>query len=82
MIVKKETTVNAITSDGEVMVTGKTYIFEVAEGKCLCGIYQGIGRKGALQFLSAINSVDVRFNVMPGSVNAIYEAEVEMTIPF
>lgn len=83
MKVQKITKVSAYTTDNREMVIGKEYVFEIAEYKCLCGIYQGISRKGALKFLSLIRSVEVQFNIMPNSIENIFEANIEVQpIPF
>lgn len=79
MIVKKETFINAMTSDGKVMVVGKNYVFEVTEGKCYFGVFDGFGKKGALKFVSCLDGKFLAtFNIMPASVLSIYEAEINI----
>lgn len=78
MIVKKSVSVDAFTTDENKMVIGIRYIFEVSDGKCYAGIFEGFTSKGALKFASVLNDFLVHFNVMPTSVLSIYEAEIEV----
>ena len=78
MEVRKETKVSAITTDGKEMELGKTYVFEVSEGKCYAGGFNGFTEKGALKFASCLNDFLVTFNIMPTSILSIYEAEIEV----
>lgn len=65
------------TTDGKLLATGKTVVFETG-GRSICGVYQGMTKKGALMFDSIISGAQVRFNVMPNSIGKIFLASVEV----
>ena len=77
MEIRRTITSDAITSDNQVMQTGKTYIFDTSAG-CLVGIYKGLTPKRALMFDGLLGNTPVTFNVMPTSIFAIYEGYAEI----
>lgn len=76
MEIRKTTTVVAIESNGDAMEIGKTYAFDVEEGNCRIGVFQGLTKRGALAFESIVSGSLVTFNVMPKSVLKIKKVEV------
>lgn len=74
MKIEKQVSVSAMTTDGKKMFEGNTYVF-TAYDKCLCGIYRGFAKKGALVFEGVIESTKVTFNVHPKAISSIYEIE-------
>lgn len=83
MKINKTVSVNAITTDGEKMLVDHTYVFN-AYGNCLCGVYKGFAKKGALIFEGVISGTNVTFNVHPKAISDIYEAIIDskQDIPF
>lgn len=78
MEVTKIVTKTAYTSTGDVMKEGKNYVFSFA-GRSLCGTYIGFGRKNSLSFNNVLPAhKDVVFNVMPNSIDEIYEADIAL----
>lgn len=77
MQIKKELVISAVDDNGQALVEGKTYLFDIEEGKSLCGKYIGITKRGALSFESLLSSVLIVFNIMPSSIMAIKEVEVK-----
>ena len=77
MQIKKELVISAVDDNGQALVEGKTYLFDIEEGKSLCGKYVGITKRGALSFESLLSSILVAFNVMPKSILTIKEVEVK-----
>lgn len=77
MQIKKITTVSVLDDNNEVMQTGSTYAFDIAEGKCLIGVFQGLTKRGALQFESIVSGALVSFNIMPTVIQGIKKVEVQ-----
>lgn len=77
MQIKKELLITAVDDNGQALEEGKTYLFDIEEGKSLCGKFVGITKRGALSFESLLSSVLVTFNIMPGSILAIKQVEVK-----
>ena len=77
MEIKKEITVNPMTTDGEVLAYGDEVIFN-AEGRCFAGVYKGISSRGAVMFEGVICSEIVMFNVMPKSIVEIFKANISV----
>ena len=77
MEIKKEITVNPMTTDGKVLECGDKVIF-TAEDKCFAGIYKGISKRGAVMFDGVIAGTEVTFNVLPRSIMTIYKAEIKV----
>lgn len=76
MQIKKETIISAVTTDGRTMEIGKTYAFDIDEGRCLIGVYQGLTKRGALSFESIVSGAIITFNIMPKCIKDIKEVEV------
>lgn len=80
MELKKKLVIEAETTDGKKMVAGNTYVM-AAGGRSLCGVFHGINeRKGSLSFDVVIEDMEIRFNIMPGSIERIYEADIKLNI--
>lgn len=77
MQIKKITTINVMDDNNEVMQVGKTYAFDVNEGKCYIGIYNGLTQRGALKFDSIVSGALVNFTVMPSVIKGIKKVEVQ-----
>ena len=77
MQIKKITTINVLDDNNEVMEVGKTYAFDIEEGRCLIGVYQGLTKRGALKFESIVSGSLVTFNVMPKVIVGIKRVEVQ-----
>lgn len=77
MEIKKEITVNPMTTDGKILENGDEVVF-IAEGKSFVGIYLGINKRGAVMFSTYFGDEPITFNVMPRSIAAIYKARIEM----
>jgi len=77
MQLKKIVTVEAETTDGKKMIIGEDYIIVTAD-RSLCGTYQGISGRGALMFDVPSGIDDIRFNIMPSSINKIFEATIDV----
>ena len=78
MNLKKQVIVEAITTDGKPMEIGKTYVFNLG-GRDHVGVYDGLGYRQMLRMKNVIPGCDdVVFNITPKSVQAIYEADVEI----
>lgn len=69
MEIKKETKKYAVSEDGKELKAGMLCEF-VVEDRSLCGIYQGITKRGALQFQNTVET-DVFYNVMPASIKRL-----------
>lgn len=81
MEIKKITDVMVYTTDGMQINVGDTVTFNTHDGKCYVGGYNGLNRKGALEFMDLISHNYYAF--MPKSINEIYKVKVEMeTLPF
>lgn len=83
MKIEKNVSVSAVTTNGEKMVEGCTYVFN-AYGNCLCGVYKGFAKKGALIFEGVISNTNVTFNVAPKAISEIYPAVIDSNddVPF
>jgi hypothetical protein len=77
MEIKKEITVNPMTTDGKIIEYGDAVVFN-AEGRCFAGIYKGISPRGAIMLSGIVSDAPVRFNVMPRSITTIYKAEIKV----
>lgn len=77
MEIKKEITVNPMTTDGKVLEYGDAVVFN-AEGRCFAGMFNGINKRGAATFVTVIAGEEVTFNVMPRSIKTIYKAEIKV----
>lgn len=77
MQIQKITTTNVLDDNNEVMEVGKTYAFDIEEGRCLIGVYQGLTKRGALSFESIVSGALVSFNVMPKVIKGIKKVEVQ-----
>lgn len=78
MQIKKEVIVSAVDDNGNDLVVGELYAFDIEEGKCLVGSYVGITKRGALAFESVLYDSTVKFNVMPKSIIRISKVKVEV----
>ena len=78
MQIKKEVIVSAVDDNGNDLVVGELYAFDIEEGKCLVGSYSGITKRGALSFESVLYDSPVTFNVMPKSIIRISKVKVEV----
>lgn len=76
MLIKKELVISAVDDNGNALEEGKKYVFDIEEGKCLCGTFSGITNRRALSFESLISGAVVTFNIMPTSILKIKEIEV------
>lgn len=79
MEIKKEITINPMTTDGKILEYGDSVVFN-AEGRCFAGKYMGMSSRGAVMFNSVIDDVLVQFNVMPRSITTIYKAEIKVEV--
>lgn len=77
MEIKKEITVNPMTTDGKILEYGDSVVFN-AEGRCFAGKYMGMSSRGAVMFEGVIADNKVLFNVMPRSIKTIYKAEIKV----
>lgn len=77
MEIKKEITVNPMTTDGKVLENGDEVVF-IAEGRGFAGIYLGINKRGAVMFSTFFGDEPITFNVMPRSITDIYKAEINV----
>lgn len=77
MDLKVKKTVNAYTDDGKELEKGKTYAFDLNDGRCILGVFDGFSQRSALAFVSFISD-DVKFNIMPKCIERIYEVDVEV----
>ena len=78
MQIKKEVIVSAVDDNGNDLVVGELYAFDIEEGKCLVGSYSGITKRGSLAFESVLYDSPVTFNVMPKSIIRISKVKVEV----
>ena len=69
MEIKKEVKKYAQSEDGKELKPGMLCEFTVGD-RSLCGIYQGITKKGALEFQNTI-CMDKSFCVMPASIGIL-----------
>lgn len=76
LTVKKETQTFILDSEGGALIVGSFYYF-VAGGRVIAGKYQGVASRGALIFKGFGKFEDVKFNVMPKSIEDIYPLENE-----
>ncbi len=77
MQLKKIVTVEAETTDGKKMVAGKNYVI-VTSDRSLCGTFRGISGRGALIFDIPLKGDDRSFNIMPSSIERVFEAVIEI----
>lgn len=77
MKIEKEVLIKAVDDNGNALVEGKTYAFDIKDNMCLVGRYVGITKRGALAFESILDSKFLcTFNVMPSSIVQIKQVEV------
>lgn len=69
MKIEKEVKKYIKAEDGTELKEGMLCEFTV-EDRSLCGIYQGITKRGALKFKNTVNP-DVFYNVMPASIGIL-----------
>ncbi len=69
MQINKEVKKYAVSEDGRELKTGMLCEFTV-EDRSLCGVYQGITKRGALRFQNTVNT-NVFYNVMPSSIGTM-----------
>ena len=77
MQLKKIVTVEAETTDGKRMVVGTDYVIITAD-RSLCGTYRGISGRGALIFEVPLKGDEKSFNIMPSSIEMVFEAAIEI----
>lgn len=77
MQLKKIVTVEAETTDGKRMVVGMDYVI-ITVDRSLCGTYRGISGRGALIFEVPLKGDGNSFNIMPSSIEMIFEAAIEI----
>jgi hypothetical protein len=75
MKVEKITEIKFTADNGAEIKNGDRVVFECA-AKCYAGIFRGINSRGAVMFDSVICGADVRFNIMPTSIEKIYKADI------
>lgn len=81
MKINKVTDVLVYATDGQILNTGDTVIFNTNEGKCYTGAFNGINKRGAVEFMDLISHN--YYGVMPKSIKEIYKANVELAnLPF
>lgn len=81
MDIRKITDVVVTTTDGQTLQLGDMVIFNNNEGKCFVGGYNGLNRRGALEFMDPITHN--YFAIMPKSIVKLYKAYVELSsLPF
>lgn len=82
MEIKKVTDIVVNTNDNKQIAVSNTVVFDTNDGRCFTGAYQGVNRRGALEFMNPITN-DI-FAVMPKSIRNIYLADVEVLrqLPF
>lgn len=69
MKIEKEVKKYAVSEDGTELKAGMLCEFTV-EDRSLCGIYQGITKRGALRFQNTVHT-NVFYNVMPASIGIL-----------
>lgn len=69
MKIEKEVKKYAVAEDGTELKPGMLCEFTV-EDRSLCGVYQGITKRGALRFQNTVNA-NVSYNVMPNSIGTM-----------
>lgn len=79
MEIRKTATIEPLISTGNPMEKGKEYLFSAGD-RLLCGTYKGLSKMGALMFIGGTvgKFKDIKFNVKPGTIKAIYEADIEI----
>lgn len=81
MEIKKITDVVVSATDGQILELGDTVMFNTNDGRCCVGGYNGLNRRGALEFMDLISHN--YFAVMPKSISKIYKVDVELkSLPF
>ena len=75
MEIKKETKIIPMTTDGKPLHEGDKVVFS-AEGRCFCGKFLGISKRGAVMVECIIAGEKPTFNVMPRSIKHIYMAQI------
>lgn len=81
MKINKVTDVLVYATDGQILNTGDTVIFNTNDGKCYTGSFNGINKRGAVEFMDLISHN--YYGVMPKSIKEIYKANVELAnLPF
>ena len=69
MEIKKDIKKYVVAEDGRELKAGMLCEF-VVEDRSLCGIYQGITKRGALKFQNTVHT-NVFYNVMPKSISTL-----------
>ena len=69
MKIEKEVKKYVVSEDGTELKNGMVCEFTV-EDRSLCGVYQGITKRGALKFQNTVNT-NVFYNVMPSSIGKL-----------
>lgn len=81
MKINKITDVLVYATDGTQLEVGDTVIFNTNEGKCYTGAFNGINKRGAVEFMDLISHN--YYGVMPKTIKEIYKANVELAnLPF
>lgn len=82
MEIRKVTDIVVETSDNKQIEVSNTVVFDTNDGKSFTGAYQGVNRRGALEFMNPITN-DV-FAIMPKSIRNIYLADIQVLreLPF
>lgn len=69
MKIEKEVKKYAVAEDGTELKPGMLCEFTV-EDRSLCGVYQGITKRGALRFQNTVHTESF-YNVMPNSIGTM-----------
>lgn len=81
MKINKITDVLVYATDGTQLEIGDTVIFNTNDAKCYTGAFNGINKRGAVEFMDLISHN--YYGMMPKSIKEIYKANVELAnLPF
>lgn len=75
MQLEKKVIIEIKTTDGKVLKVGDTVCL-VASGYTIAGTFEGISKKGACIFAGVGTFSDVKFNIMPKTITAMYKADI------